>query len=93
MHVLYNNGLKSRLWRIVRKLNQNLSAKVKTKYGLTEAFPITNSIRQGGVLAVTQFAILMDEISKVVQERNLGIKLPNVTEKIGCLLWVDDVVF
>ena len=38
------------------------------------------------------YATLMDEISKEIQEANLGIKMPNSDEKIGCLLWMDDVI-
>ena len=49
-----------------------------------------DNIRQGGVLSVIQFALLMDEISKNIHKENLGIKIDE-NNKIGCLEWVDDI--
>ena len=34
----------------------------------------------------------MDEISKEIKRQNKGVQIPETNEKIGCLLWVDDVV-
>ena len=86
MYALYNNGLKTRIWRTVRRLNQNLKARVLTKYGPTDEFNVNNSIRQGGVLAVSEFAILMDQISKAIIRTNKGVRIPNNDKPIGCLL-------
>jgi hypothetical protein len=33
----------------------------------------------------------MDEISKEIQQRNLGIQMKDGLPKVGCLLWMDDV--
>ncbi len=75
----------------IRKLNQNLTARIRTKDGLTRPVKIKDSIRQGGVLSVAQNALLMDEISKEMTKESVGIALPNTQEKIGDLLWVDNV--
>ena len=53
---------------------------------------IKDSIRQGGVLSVMQYADVMDEIAKEIQRRNLGVTIGNDEQKIGCLLWMDDVL-
>ncbi len=79
------------LWTLIRKLNQNLTAKIRTKDGLTRSIKIKDSIRQGGVLSVAQYALLMDEISKEITKESKGIEIPNTDGKIGDLLWVDDV--
>ena len=42
------------------------------------------------MLSVAEYATLIDEISKELQCRNLGIPI-NENEKMGCLLWMDDV--
>lgn len=34
---------------------------------------------------------MMDQISKAIQEKNLGIKIEGTNTKIQSLLWVDDV--
>ncbi len=91
MYVMHKEGLKDNHWTIVRKLNQNLTAKIQTKYGPTRKINIKDSIRQGGVLSVAQYAVLTDEITKEINTSNKGVNLPNKQEKIGSLLWVDDV--
>ena len=89
---MHNNGLKGPLWNITRKMNQNLKATIKTKDGPTRPISIKDSIRQGGVLSGIQYALLMDEIAKEISNQNKGCTLPNHQEKLGCLLWMDDVV-
>ena len=91
MHVLYKQGLQDNHWTIVKKLNENLTAKLQTKHGLTREIKIRDSIRQGGVLSTTLYGLLMDEISKELTKANIGIKIEGLTNKIGSLLWVDDV--
>ncbi len=91
MYVMEKEGLKSKHWSIVRKLNQNLTARIRTKHGLTRKIQIKDSIRQGGVLSVAQYAVLMDEIAKDIKNEHRGIKLPNSDEPVGSLPWVDDV--
>ena len=91
MEVLYKRGLTDNHWTIVKKLNENLTAKIETKYGLTRAIKIRDSIRQGGVVSTTIYGSVMDEISKELDKEKIGIKInENGTEK-GSLLWVDDV--
>ena len=34
----------------------------------------------------------MDEIAKEIQKTNIGIEIPGSNTKIGCLLWMDDVL-
>ena len=78
------------MWNIVDKLNQNITAKIRTHDGTTRPIQIKNSIRQGGVLAVTQYATLMDEINKEVPKETAKTK-NEIDEESTCLLWVDDV--
>ena len=91
MEVLYKQGLTDNHWTIVKRLNENLTAKLQTKYGLTRTIKILDSIRQGGVLSTTMYGILMDEISKELQEKSQGITIAENGIKQGSLLWVDDV--
>ena len=92
MYALNKNGLKGPIWNIVRKLNLNLKGVIKTKDGPTRTIAIQDSIRQGGVLSVLMYALLMDEIAKELKRQDKGCPLPPTNEKIGCLLWMDDVV-
>ena len=92
MYVMHKEGLDSPEWQTIKLLNENLTAVIKTKHGDTREIKITDSIRQGGVLSVAQYALLMDEISKEIEKKDLGIYVPSMGEKIGCLLWMDDVI-
>ena len=75
MYVLYKEG----------------TAQIQTKHGPTRKIKIKDSIRQGGVLSVIQYALLMDEISKENKKYKIGKQIPNTSEWINTLLWMDDV--
>ena len=68
MYALHNNGVIGPTWNIIRELNQGLKAKIKTKDGITREINIKDSIRQGGVLSVLQYATVMNEIAKEIQK-------------------------
>ena len=44
-------------WIITKKLNENLTARIQTNHGYTRKVEIKDSIRQGGILSVIQYAI------------------------------------
>ena len=64
MYSMHKSGLKGKNWRIAREINSNLTATIKTKFGSTRMIKIKDSIRQGGVLSVIEYANLIDEIAK-----------------------------
>ncbi len=66
LYVTHKNGLKGKNWRIVKALNSNLTAKIRTKNGSTRNINIKDNIRQG-VLSVIEYANLMDEIAKELE--------------------------
>ena len=51
---------------------------------------IRDSIRQGGVLSVIEYATLIDEIAKELKKNNIGLKTKQGT-MLNTLLWMDDV--
>ena len=92
LYVLHKQGINTKLWKLVKDLNTNLKTTIQTKHGPTRQISIKDSIRQGGVLSVTLYALMMDEINKDLLNTDLGIKIPGSDLKIPCLLWMDDVV-
>ena len=89
MYIMHKRGINGALWEATEILNKDLNAKIRTKYGNTRTINIRDSIRQGGVLSVTQYAALMDEIHHNITEVNLVKREKN--NDPTCLLWVDDV--
>ena len=52
MYTLDKSGIKRDEWTIAKKLNENITARIRTNNGQTRRIQIKDSIRQGGVLAV-----------------------------------------
>ena len=92
MYKMYENGLTDKHWQVVKKLNEGLEAVIKNKHGRTRKIKINDSIRQGGVLSVILFGMIMDQISKELSKEDLGIQISGTDLKVSSLLWVDDVV-
>ena len=90
LYALHQNGIHGKNLRLTKKLNSNFTARIQTRYGLTEPKEIKHRIRQGGVLSVIEYATLIDEIAKELQNRNLGIETDQDVI-IDSLLWMDDV--
>jgi len=91
MYVLHKEGLTDNHWTISKKLNHNLTATIETKFGPTRKIQMS-SIRQGGVLSVLEFGLLMDETSKDIAKEKLGITIEGMDNQVGSLLWVDDII-
>ena len=90
LYTMKKNGISGKNLEMMRKMNTGLTARIRTKHGLTRKITIKDSIRQGGVLSVIEYATLMDEITKEIQGREQGIKMEN-GETLANLLWMDDV--
>ena len=90
LYVLMKNGVEGKNLSIIKKLNSNLTARIQTRFGLNKEIPFKDSIRQGGVLSVVEYATLIDEISKELRKRNQGVTTAAGT-KIDSLLGMDDV--
>ena len=54
------------------KREKLVTAKIKTQYGMTRTIKMKDSIRQGGVLSVIEYANLIDEIAKQLQTEKIG---------------------
>lgn len=87
---LWKKGIRGKMWRLMDKLNTNLTAQIKTRFGPTRPIQITESLRQGGVLSGPEFASLIDLCETVLQDLEMGIPLGDDT--IATLLLMDDIV-
>ena len=87
---LWRKGIRGKLWRILKKLNQGLTTKVRTRYGYTEEIEIEESLRQGGVLSGPEFASYIDDLEKELQQAGLGVEYIEIL--IASLLLMDDII-
>ena len=92
MYALDRSATKVRDWIITKNLNENLTARIQTNHKYTQK-KINDSIRQGGILSVLQYANPMDEITKEIAKKkpNCNINIRSETTP-GCFLWMDDVL-
>ena len=74
LYVMHKEGTDLPTWKLVKELSSNLKATLKTKHGNTRQINIEDSIRQGGVLSVIQYALLMDDINKEIIKADIGPK-------------------
>ena len=90
MYAILKHGVEGKKPKNDKKLNSNLTARIQTRYGLTRRINIKDSIRQGGVLSVIEYATLIGEISKELKDKNLGyVTEANIT--LDSLPLMDDM--
>ena len=92
LHVMWKNGVRGKLWRILRSMSTNLTAQIKTRYGFSRQIVRENGGRQGSRLTGRLFSKQMDVLSEeFIQKDNLNVKI-NPNFSIGCFEFVDDVM-
>ena len=91
LKTIWDSGLKGKSWRILRKMNTNLKASVKTKHGLTQEFEMLVGGRQGSKLTGRLFSKMMDLLAEKTLATDIGFPL-TFEVRIPVLLWVDDVI-
>ena len=90
MHILWKKGVRGKLWRMTCALNENLTSKIRTPYGLTREIQREVGGKQGGKIMTTTFAKTMDMISEdMIENDQVGVTIKDL--KIPSLLFVDDL--
>ena len=64
LEILHKNGLKDRNWCIMKNINEDNEAIIKTHVGYTRTIQIKENLKQGGVLSGLAYSTLTDEIAK-----------------------------
>ena len=92
LHVMWEAGVKGKMWRILRKLSKDLTAVVKTRYGPSRPIIRENGGKQGSKAMGRKFAKQMDTLSEeFISEPEKNYQITNEFS-IGCLEWIDDVM-
>lgn len=88
---IWESGLRGKAWRILKNMNSNLKATVKTRHGLTREFIMEIGGRQGSKNTGRLFAKMMDHLAEILLSRAIGFPM-TILIKVPVLLWVDDVI-
>ena len=91
LHVAHMNGFTGKILRLAKSLNMDLTARVKTKAGISRLIKRIKGGKQGGKLIVPLFSKMMDSLGEdMLEEETLGVIIECM--RIAALLYVDDVV-
>ena len=87
---LLNQGIKGKLFNIIRSIYSNDMACIKMNNQCTKSFVVNQGVRQGCVLSPLLFNLFLADLPKrlnLVQEK---LKVDNI--ELNSLLWADDIV-
>ena len=90
LKIIWDKGIRGKLWRIINNMNSDLRAKAKTKFGLTREIIMEIGGRQGSRNTGRLFSKLMDTLAESAIEEGDGFTLTRDLI-IPMLLWIDDV--
>ena len=92
LHVMWEKGIRGKMWRILNNMSRNLTAVIKTRHGYSRIIKRENGGRQGSRLSGRLFAKQMDVLSEeFIENDNINFPINNEFS-IGCLEFVDDVM-
>ena len=87
----WEHGIRGKLWRLMKNLNTNLTAKIKLRHGLTREIERRAGGKQGGKNFGFLFAKMMDVLAEEAAEDDLRT-VEFDTLDMSVLEWVDDVI-
>ena len=89
--IMWEHGMRGKLWRLMKSINTNLTANIKTRNGLTREINRIAGGKQGGKNFGFLFAKMMDVMAEDAEvDEHLGIMVEDLS--MALLEWVDDVV-
>ena len=90
-NAVWTSSIRGKIWRLGKKFQENLTAKVKTRFGNSRSLTRECGGKQGGHLMPTIFGKLMDSLAdSLLKTKDVGAWIKDVY--IPALLFVDDVL-
>ena len=91
IYLAWKDGVRGKLWRLMRVMNEGLTATIKTKNGPTRKIERESGGKQGGKIIVTLFSRLMDALTEEMSnDHKVGINIDG--KELNDLLYVDDAL-
>jgi len=85
---MYNNGIKGKLWRILKRTYDNCYAAVSVN-GLTDWFPVTVGVKQGGIMSMLYYICFVNELLEGLSSLDIGCSIGN--SKCASVAYADDI--
>lgn len=82
--------ISSKFINLTKSMYDHVNAKIRTKNGFTEKFPIEIGTKQGCNLSPSLFNIYLNDLPKALQETGEHIVFND--KNINCLMYADDLV-
>ena len=91
LSIMWDKGFRGKAWRILKNLSKDLTATIKTRFGLTREIAMEIGGKQGSRLTGRLFSKMIDILAEEFETSDEGFKMNNEF-RLSILLWVDDVV-
>ena len=69
---LYIAGIEGNLWNVINSLQQNAFSSVKWRGELSNTFPISQGVRQGGILSADMYKFYVNTLLDRIQDSGIG---------------------
>ena len=85
---LYEQGINSHLWRLIRSMYSGLTAKVKWEGEVSSSFSIRQGVQQDGILSTNFYKTYSNDLQLELEDRCLGKLIGQIYT--GCPTVADD---
>jgi hypothetical protein len=87
---LYQLDIKHKMWFLIKEMFASSSAVILLNGQVSESFPVTRGIKQGGILSMFFFTVSIIDIHSEADKYNDGLHLYDLP--IGTLAYADDIL-
>ena len=86
---LYHTGVNLKVWSLVKGMYKGLSSRVKLEGGYSDPFPISQGVRQGGILSTHLYKLYINDLLLDLQNSEFGKCIG--CNYVGCPTCADDL--
>ncbi len=87
---LYDSGVQPHAWTVIKDMYYGLTSRIKWTGDISEAFGISQGVRQGGILSTHLYKLYVNNLLLDLESYNLGKFIGSTY--IGCPTCADDVL-
>ena len=78
MRRVYHAGIQDKHWSLINSMHQKASSSVKWDNKISQRFPVTQGVRQGGILSSDLCKVYINPLLNNLSDSYLGMKIGNV---------------